>query len=386
MANDKILTAAKIRNIKDAGKYPDGNGLTLIVSKTGVHRWQLILRWTGGRSELSLGNLSLADARERAFDIRRLAKQGKNPKDWKKALEAPDTKGITFDDCIPLVMRKVGAELTNEKHIAQWTSTLKRYASPVIGHKPVELIDLDDIEQILLPIWKDKTETAMRLRGRIERVLSWAIVKKHRKPPNPAMWKGNLDMLLPSPEKIKKVKHHPALPYAELPAFMAELRLKSSRTARMLELLILTTSRTQEIQFATWSEFDFINKVWTIPPERMKAKKEHRVPLTARMIDVLNAIDRLDDYVFAGQKAGNPMSNMAMLTFLKRDMNKPDLTVHGFRSTFKDWCMEVSDHAGEVSEAQLAHTITNQAQAAYERGDKLAKRVALLNDWSAYCG
>jgi integrase len=284
-------------------------------------------------------------------------------------------------------MRNVSAENRNPKHIAQWQSTLEQYASPIIGNLPVDRITLEHIQAILEPIWLDKTETASRLRGRIERVLSWAIVMGHRPPPNPAIWRGNLDMLLPKPSKVKKPNHHAALPYADIPAFMVALNKKTSLTAKALLLTILTTSRTGEVIAAQWSEFDLKKAIWTVPAERMKTNKEHRVPLVPAVVKLLESIPRIDDspYLFPGLKGNQHISNMAMLTFLKRNMGYPKLTVHGFRSSFKDWAAEATRFPGELSEAQLAHTIKNAAQAAYERGDKLEKRRELLQAWADYC-
>jgi integrase len=392
MAKTNLLTAATCRNTKEAKSHHDGNGLFLVVSDSGAKSWKLRTSYAGKRPEVGLGSLadvSLADAREIAADIRKLVRKGIDPRKWKSLLtsEQADTGAPTFDQCAQEAMHKISAELSNPKHIAQWTSTLNQYASPVIGSMPVDMIELDHIEEILAPIWKTKTETASRLRGRIERVLSWAIVKKHRRPPNPAIWRGNLDMLLPKPSKVKNAKHFAALPYADLPVLMKRVNQKKSISAKALALCILTTSRTQEIMGAQWSEFDFDKCIWTVPAERMKMGKEHRVPLVPQVVALLRSIPHIDDspYLFAGLKGNSHISNMAMLKFLKQDLGYQDLTVHGFRSTFKDWSMEETDFRGELSEAQLAHTIKNAAQAAYERGDKLQKRRDLLQAWAKYC-
>jgi integrase len=393
MANTNLLTSAFCRNTHEPKLHPDGNGLFLTVSPTGGKSWILRTRHKGKRPEIGLGSfaeVSLADARERAADVRKLARKGIDPRDWRRHLEGDEegrSHAPTFDECVPQVMRKVSAELSNPKHISQWTSTLKQYASPVIGSVPVDQIELKHIEAILTPIWKTKTETASRLRGRIERVLSWAIVKGYRQPPNPAIWRGNLDMLLPQPSKVKNARHFAALPYADMQVMAKRIYQKKSLTAKALALTILTTSRTQEITGAQWSEFDLERCVWTIPAARMKAKKEHRVPLVPQVVDLLRSIPRIDDspYLFPGLKGNAHISNMAMLKFLKQDMGYQDLTVHGFRSTFKDWAMEETPFPGELSEAQLAHTIKNAAQAAYERGDKLQKRRELLQAWAGYC-
>jgi integrase len=393
MAKANLLSAAECRNVTEPGLLKDGNGLFLVVSPTGGKSWILRIRYAGKRPEIGLGSftdVSLAKARELAADVRKLARKGIDPRDWKTHHEDEEqgrSTAPTFADCVPQVMRKVSAELSNAKHIAQWTSTLEKFANPTIGDLPVDQITLEHIQQILEPIWLKKTETASRVRGRIERVLSWAIVKGYRSPPNPAIWRGNLDMVLAKPSKVKKSRHHAALPYADMAGFMARLLGKQSTTAKALALTILTTSRTQEITGAKWSEFDLDKCVWTIPAERMKAKKEHRVPLVKAVVDLIKTIPVIDNapYLFPGLRGNNHISNMAMLVFLKRDMGFPDLTVHGFRSTFKDWSVEESSFPGELSEAQLAHTIKNAAQAAYERGDKLEKRRELLQAWADFC-
>ena len=396
MANYNLLTSALCRNTKEPKLHPDGNGLFLAVSPTGGKSWILRIRHAGKRPEIGLGSfgdVSLADAREIAADVRKLSRKGIDPRTWKKHLtddEGGHTGAPTFDQCIQQAMRKVSAELSNPKHIAQWTSTLQQYASPVIGSVPVDKIELSHIEEVLTPIWESKTETASRLRGRIERILSFAIVKGYRPPPNPAIWRGNLEIILPKPSKVKKSRHFAALPYADMAVLMKQLNQKKSTTSKALALTILTTSRTQEIMGAKWSEFDFDKCVWTVPAERMKVKTEtgHRVPLVPQVVDLLRSIPKIDDspYLFPGLKGNPHLSNMAMLKFLKQDMGYQDLTVHGFRSTFKDWAMEETDFHGELSEAQLAHTIKNAAQAAYERGDKLQKRRELLQAWADFCG
>jgi len=394
MANYNLLTSLLCRNTKEPKLHPDGNGLFLTVSPTGGKSWILRTRFAGKRPELGLGSfpeVSLADAREIAADIRRLARKGIDPRTWKNRLDDDEnghTNAPTFDYCVNKAMRKVSAELSNPKHIAQWTSTLRKYASPFIGSVPVDKIELSHIEEILTPIWHTKTETASRLRGRIERVLSWAIVKKYRSPPNPAIWRGNLEILLPKPSKVKKSRHFAALPYSDMAVLWEQLKQKKSTTSKALALTILTTSRTQEIMGAKWSEFDFDKCIWTVPADRMKVGKEHRVPLVPQVVDLLHSIPKIGDspYLFPGLKGNPHISNMAMLKFLKQDMGYQDLTVHGFRSTFKDWAMEETDFHGELSEAQLAHTIKNAAQAAYERGDKLQKRRELLQVWADFCG
>lgn len=328
--------------------------------------------------------MKLADARDKMGDCRKLVRQGLDPRNRDKVTGEASTP--TFRDCAEQFINGKKSEWSNAKHCDQWTATLKTYAEPVIGHLPVDHVDLDHMLAILTPIWQDKTETAMRVRGRIERVLSWAIVKGYRRPPNPALWRGNLDMVLPKPSKVKQSSHYAALPYDELPAFWQALTANTSVSGLALQLAILTTARTVEVIGALWPEFDLSAKVWTVPAARMKAKREHRVPLTQIALDLLEAIPRIDgsEYVFPGLRGNPHISNMAMLYFLKRDLQRPDLTVHGFRSTFKDWAMELTTFPGDLSEAQLAHTIKNKAQAAYKRGDKLERRRELLTAWAAH--
>jgi integrase len=393
MAKQSLLTAAFARNTKEAKLHADGGGLFLQVTKTGAKSWLFRFRWQGKRPEIGLGGLSdvsLAQAREKAAECRKAIRQGINPRtvllvaeDEPKASKAP-----TFEECAtPLIKAKL-PEWSNPKHAAQWTSTLRTYAYPIVGNMPVDLIGLDEIEAILTPIWLTKNETATRVRSRVETVLAWGTVKKHRQGDNPARWKNNLDILLPKPSKVQKVKHFAALPYKDQPAFMVELRKRKSITARMLELCILTTTRTGELIAAQWEEFDLEAKVWTIPDSRTKTKKEHRIPLVPAVVGLLDSIPVVDNspYLFPALRGKGHLSNMTMLQLVKRDMDRPDLTVHGFRSTFKDWSVEETEFPGELSEAQLSHVIKNAAQAAYERGDKLERRRELLQVWSDYCG
>jgi integrase len=390
MAKGNLLSAAFVRNVKAPGTYNDGNGLLLVVSDTGAKSWIYRTRWKDKRPEIGLGSFvdtALADAREKAQQIRSAKRNGIDPR---VALKDEATRRRsskpTFAECYPQYIADHEAEWRNAKHKAQWSATLETYADPIIGKLPVDQIELAHIEAVLRPIWETKTETASRLRGRIERVLSWAIVKGYRPAPNPATWRGNLDMLFAQPSKVRKVRHHPALPYAELADFMAKLRTHKSLTARALEFAILTTSRTTEAIGARWDEID--SAVWNVPPERMKAARPHRVPLVPYVEALVEALPRLDEaeFLFPGLREGKHLSNMAMLLFLKRDMGYPGLTVHGFRSTFKDWSSEVGGYDDKLSEAQLAHVIADKTQAAYERGDKFDRRRDLLTAWAAYCG
>ncbi len=264
--------------------------------------------------------------------------------------------------------------------------SLGKHAFPVLGDLPVADIDASLVHKALEPIWFTKTETATRLRGRIEAVLDWAKVRGYRTGENPAAWKGNLAHMLPAPNKVKRVEHHPALPHAEISAFWSDLCAQSSTSAHALCFAILTAARTGEVLGATWDEVDLKAAVWTVPAERMKMGKEHRVPLAPQAIALLKEMQarRTGEYIFPGAKAGCTLSNMALISVLRR-MKRGDLTVHGFRSTFRDWAAECTDLPREVPEAALAHTISNKVEAAYRRTDLFDKRRVLMGEWAAYC-
>jgi integrase len=281
---------------------------------------------------------------------------------------------------------------TNHKHRAQWRNTLATYVYPVIGNLPVSAVDTGLVMKIIEPLWSSKPETAGRVRGRIESILDWAKVRGYRSGENPARWKGHLDHLLPKRSKVARVRHHPALPYADLPAFMAQLRSRSGVTARALEFAILTAARTGAVIGAVETEFDFEAGVWTVPPQRSGTKivgedpKARRVPLSERAIEIIKCTPREEGnfHVFIGGTAGGSLSNMAM-NELMREM-RPGFVPHGFRSTFKDWCAETTNYSNEVSEAALWHVVADKVEAAYRRGELFEKRRALMQDWSAYCG
>ncbi len=392
MAKQNVLSAAFVRNTKDVKLHSDGAGLFLQVTQGGAKSWLFRFRWQGKRPEIGLGGLagtSLAQARTKAAAYRELIDKGIDPRINRKTGNRPQAaKRWTFDECADAYIAKHNAEWTNAKHAAQWTTTLKTYASPIIGSKPVKDLDIDDMENVLDPIWTTKTETATRVRARMEAVIGWAITKGHRQYANPAIWKNNLSNLLPKPSKVRKVRHHPALDYNEAPAFMVEIRKRKSLTARALELTILTAARTQEIMGAQWNEFDLDAGVWVVPAARMKMEKEHRVPLVPAVVELLQSLPRIDNsaFLFPGLRGNNHMSNMAMLMFLKRDLARPGLTVHGFRSTFRDWAAEQTDFENVVCEGALAHVVSNQAEAAYRRGDMLERRRELMQAWGDYCG
>lgn len=274
----------------------------------------------------------------------------------------------------------------NAKHGEQWGNTLRDYAFPTIGHLPVTDIDIELITKILDPIWTKKTETASRVRGRVERILDWATVRGYRSGPNPARWQGHLQMVFPSRFKVRKVRHHPALPFSEMPAFMSALKLMSSRGARALEFTILTASRSSEAAQAQWQEFDFDKAVWTVPANRMKAERPHRVPLSSQATTLLKrAAERnRTRWVFPGQGNRGAVTNMVMPMVLRR-MLRDDITVHGFRSSFRDWASETTEYPREVAEAALAHVIGDKAEAAYRRGDLFEKRSSMMQAWANHC-
>ncbi len=386
------LTAVEVRANDKKRMYHDGGGLYLQVSSSGTKSWIFRFTLDGRAREMGLGPLRaipLADARKRAAECRRVRLDGIDPiearsehRSWKK-LEA--ARGMTFDNCAAAYLDAHNDGWRNAKHREQWRNTLSSYAGPVFGSLPVQAVDLTLVMKALEPIWKAKPETASRLRGRIEAVLDWATVRGYRKGENPARWRGHLDKLLPARAKIQKVVHHPALPYSEIADFMAPLRSQEGIAARALEFLILTAARTGEISGARWDEFDLKDKIWVVSGERMKAGREHRVPLSGPALAILKKVNEIreSDFVFPGGNKGMPLSNMAMLALLKR-IGRNDLTAHGFRSTFRDWAAERTSFPREVVEMALAHTIENKVEAAYRRGDLFQKRRQLMEAWSQF--
>lgn len=385
------LSARKVTTTKIPGYYSDGGGLYLQVSSTLSKSWIFKFVRDKKATEIGLGSqvdVSLEEARDKATDYRKLLKQGINPLAEKRKVERDlqlsVAKFMSFADCAEAYIEVNRHGWKNPKHAQQWSNTLKQYAYPIFGKLPVAEIDTALVIKCLEPIWTSKNETASRLRGRIETVLDWATVSKYREGENPARWRGHLDKILPKPSKVQKIEHHAALPYAEIAVFMAKLRGQSVVAARCLEFTILTATRTNESIGATWDEIDLSNKTWTIPGERMKAGRAHRIPLSERVIHILQDMQKIkvNDFIFPSTKTG--LSNMAMLQLLKR-MGEAGLTVHGFRSSFRDWAAETTSYPSEVVEMALAHTIKNQAEAAYRRGDLMEKRSQLMTDWQVFC-
>ncbi len=389
----KELSALAVSRLKDEGRYAVGGVDGLYLRIAGNSRaWVLRLNIHGKRCDMGLGpfpEVGLADARDISRAQRRKVRDGDNPlteRRQSRATIASERAAVkTFKECAQAYVEANKAGWKNEKHIKQWTSTLETYAYPLIGCLPVASVSIAHVLNILEPIWATKTETASRLRGRIESVLDWAKVRGYRDGENPARWRGHLDKTLPARNKVQKVEHHAALPYFEVAKFMADLKKRDGTSARAFELSVLCASRSGEIRNATWAEFDFVDKTWTISANRMKAGREHRIPLSEPAIALLEAMPRIKDseYVFTAPRGG-PLSDMALTALLKR-MGRLGLTQHGFRSSFRDWAGECTAYPREVIEHALAHQLADKAEAAYQRGDLLVKRRGLMTDWANFC-
>lgn len=385
----KILSPGKVGTMPP-GMHAAGEvtGLYLRVTPSGTARnWILRAVIGGRRRDMGLGgwpDVSLAEARERARAARRkITEEGIDPIAERTAKRAKLRSIPTFKWCAEQTIAAKRPGWKNAKHAEQWENTLATYAFPVIGQMPVDLIGVPDVLAVVTPIWESKTETAKRVRMRIEAVLAWATVAGYREGDNPAQWRGRLEHSLAPPSKIAKVEHHAALPYAEIHDFMLALRAREGIATRALEFAILTAARSGEVRGATWDEIDLEGAVWTIPGDRMKADKEHRVSLSPRAVALLEALPRVagSRYVFTAPRGGM-LSDMALSAVLRR--MKVDAVPHGFRSTFRDWAAEVSSYPGEMAEMALAHTIDSKTEKAYRRGDMLAKRARMMSDWSDY--
>jgi integrase len=361
------LSARGLPGITKAGRHADGGNLYLVISPNGGRRWTFLYRWRGKPTEIGMGgarDVSLARARELATAARARLAEGLDPRSVR------NTAGATFGDVADLLVKSMESGWRNEKHKAQWKMTMQEYAKPL---RPLDVnaITTADVLAVLQPIWNVKAETASRVRGRIERVLDAAKAKGLRSGDNPARWRGHLDQLLPKRERLTR-GHHAALSYAAVPAFMARLRKREALAAQALEFCILTAARSGEVLGAVPDEFDIVTKVWTVPPERMKAGREHRVPLSDRALEIVTEMGGTFDF-----------SSMAMAMLLRR--MEVDATVHGFRSAFRDWAGNETHFPREICEAALAHVIENKAEAAYRRSDALDKRRELMNAWADYC-
>lgn len=386
------LTPLELKSLSKPGLYAVGGvaGLYLQVARGGSKSW--ILRATVGKKRRDIGlggfpTVTLQQARDAAREARALIRSGRDPVEERRAaraaLEKAQASNITFREAASRCHAAKAPEFRNWKHSRQWISTLETYAFPIIGNMAVAEVDLPRILQILEPIWKTKTETATRVRQRIEAVLTWATVSGFRSGENPARWVGNLKEVLPTPTKVKKTVHHPALPWPELPEFMISLRRREGTAARALEFLILTAARSGEVRGATWDEIDFAQKVWTIPADRIKAGRQHRVPLSKRALEILKAEPKIEGspFIFTSPR-GTSFSDVALLAVLRR--MGLDVVPHGFRSSFKDWARNKTRYPDEVSELALAHVNSDATRAAYARDELLPQRAKLMNEWAKY--
>lgn len=406
------LSALQVKNAKP-GRHSDGGGLQLLVKQSGARSWVYRFMLDGRSRDVGLGaagpgGISLADARDEATRLRLKVKAGIDPLQEKEAAaaeaqasaRASDIASKTFRDVAISYIEANEDNWRNAKHRQQWRNTLETYVYPEIGDVPVGEVDTPHVLEILEPIWKSKTETASRIRGRIETVLDSAKARGYRTGENPARWRGHLAQILPARTRLSR-GHHPALPYEQLPAFFDGLRKREAVAALALEFTILTCARTNEVLEATWAEVDLEKAVWIIPAERMKAGKEHRVPLSSRAVEILSGLKQLGNNTPFPSPKGGKLSSMAMTMLIRRmhaDSRKAGddgyidpkqnkmATVHGFRSSFRDWADERTAYPHEMKEMALAHTIGNKAEAAYRRGDLFEKRRNMMNDWAEYCG
>jgi integrase len=386
------LSALKVAKATKRGMYGDGAGLWLRVASPGVRSWSFRYQIARRVREMGLGPLhsvSLAEARERVAKYRKQLLDGIDPMEARDAERAhaklAARRSMTFRQAAEIYIEAHRPSWRSTKHASQWEATLATYAHPVCGDISVQEIDLPIVMRVLEPLWRSKTETASRLRGRIEAVLDWAKVRGYRQGENPARWRGHLENLLPARAKVRRVQHHPALPYAELGAFMVELRKQESVAARALEFAILTAARTGEVLGARFDEIDPA-RIWVIKPERMKGLRQHRVPLSDPALAIVEQARALavGDLIFPGRKRDTPLSGPSMPHVLER-MGRKDISVHGFRSTFADWASEQSAYPNEVVEMALAHAIASAVEAAYRRGDLFEKRRRLMDDWARFC-
>jgi integrase len=391
---DKLTAISVRREKREPGLYPDGAGLYLQVTESGTQSWILKFTLKGRARQMGLGPtalVSLADARLKRDDARRLLLDGIDPiearRSDRQAKQLDEVKTITFKEAATSYISAHETAWRNARHARQWPETLAAYVYPVIGALPVRAVDTTLVLKILEPIWTAKPETASRVRGRIELVLNWARSRGYRSGENPAQWRGHLDNLLPARGKVRRVKHHPALPYSEIGAFMAALRSQETGTAHALEFLILTAARSGEALGARWEEIDLAAKLWIVPAERMKGEREHRVPLSDAAVAVLNRMlpSSRQGLVFHDAVSGRRIVSKAPFDLLRR-MGRGDLTAHGFRSTFRDWCAERTNFPNEVAEMALAHAVGDKVEAAYRRSDLFDKRRQLMAAWADYCG
>lgn len=388
------LTPLAVKNAKP-GRHADGGGLHLLVKETGARSWVYRFMLKGKSRDIGLGaagqgGISLADARTARDALRLKVKAGIDPLEERQreatealaAAQAAAIAGMTFKAVAEAYIAANEASWRNDKHRQQWRNTLASYVYPVMGDLPVAEIGTAHVLKILEPIWQDKPETASRIRGRIETVLDAAKARGYREGENPARWRGHIAQILPARSRLTR-GHHKAMPYEAIPAFMAKLREREAMAALALEFVILTATRTSEVLGATWAEVDLDKAIWTVPASRMKAGKEHRIPLSPRAVEILEALKPLGKATLFPADKGGKLSTMAMSMLLRR--MKLECTVHGFRSGFRDWAAECTGYAHEVCEMALAHVIGNKSEAAYRRGDLFDKRRRLMADWATYC-
>jgi integrase len=384
------LTAMRVAKAKTPGLLSDGGGLYLRIAPGGSKQFIFRYAVNGRLRDMGLGpthTVSLEQARERARDARLLRLDGLDPIEAKRArvaaLQAADAKAMTFRQCAEGFIKDNEKEWKNAAHHQQWTSTLSTYVYPVLGNLPVAAIDTPLVLKVIKPLWDTKTETASRVRGRIEAILGWATVHHFRSGDNPARWQGLLEHALPARSKIAKTEHHAALPYAEIAPFMAKLRRDTGAAARCLEFIVLTGARLAEATGAAWSEVE--GRTWTVPANRMKGGREHKVPLSDAAMAILEAMRevRTSDFVFPGMRAGQPVGARTIQDLVK--LLGGEITVHGFRSSFRDWAAERTNFPREVAEMALAHAIPSAVEAAYRRGDLFEKRRRLMAAWADFC-
>jgi integrase len=408
----KELSALEVKRLKHTSghgvpqRFAVGGvaGLNVQITPNGSKSWVLRTTIAGKRRKMGLGSyptVSLAQARERAREACDAIWHGRDPIEERQAEAAArvadEARSLSFADAVDKCLESKLSEFSNEKHRKQWRSTLETYASPMIGTQTVSTINVHDILKVLQPIWQTKTETASRLRGRIETVLAWATVAGHRCGDNPARWRGNLDAVLPKPTKVAKKGQWPALALRDAAAWFSDLEQRNGMSARALEFLVLTAARSGEVRGAVWQEIDFSTRLWTIPAARMKAKKSHRVPLPDRAISLIKALPRYEgsEFVFPAPRGGQ-LSDMALQAVMRRvhdgrehagyvdPLSSRAAVVHGLRSTFRDWAAERTEFPGEMAEIALAHAVGSEVERAYRRGDMVEKRRAMMDEWERF--
>jgi integrase len=390
-----MMTVRELAGLTPGLHAVGGNAPGLLLQVTMGHgrSWLYRYQLAGRRRSLGLGSLldlTLAEAREAAMLARKAVLAGRDPIEERRAERASKAvgaaKAVTFRECADRYITAHKAGWRSPKSLAAWEGTLSGDVFPIFGSLPVAAIDTGLVLKVLEPIWTEKPETAGRVRGRIESILDWASARGYRSGDNPSRWRGHLENLLPKRSNVRRVQHHPALPYVEIGEFMVELREERGVAARALEFAILTAARTSEVIGAHWGEINIAERLWTVPAERIKGGREHRVPLSDAAMAIIDEMIKIrsGEFVFSGGKVGSALSNMAMLKLLKR-MARDDLTVHGFRSTFRDWCAERTAFPSEVCEMALAHCVSDKVEAAYRRGDLFEKRRQLAQAWADFC-